>query len=382
MSGMDWNKQNEQISFFKAYMEYLSKAQHKLNEDQQTALREPLDLTAFEKIAVISVLKETISKISVVNHGIDGKNKLVEIPPPREPMNVRFNEPILDKLYDEKSLEPIRECFRRLSICKLEADIEGIRRAVELCCQDLEEFGAFRHFAEFIFREDREAYDEYNLLRTYCENVEKLEALQRELKQNRRENEELLEQLDNDLFNLKTECENKVKTNQLEANMVKKWEMARQEQVDAVFNHELVTLYQKRDDYEEKTERELIAINEILAFYRAKCSKLKESIKSWQERYDTELKELDEQIEHTEENIRNVRAKHEQIRSLYEEREHFIEEYYVEQNQLEEIRKIEAMQCESAVRIQAWWRGLMVRKQLGPYRPKKKSKKPKAAKKK
>lgn len=155
-----------------------------------------------------------------------------------------------------------------------------------------------------------------------------------------------------------------------------------QEQVDAVFNHELKTLYQARDDYEEKTENELIAINEIMAFYRAKCTKLEETIKSWQRRYEAERIQLDEQIKHTEETIEDVKSKYELIRSWYEKREQFIEEYYIEQKQLEEIRKIEAGQRAAAIRIQAWWRGTMVRKQLGPYRPKKKSKKPKAGKKK
>lgn len=152
--------------------------------------------------------------------------------------------------------------------------------------------------------------------------------------------------------------------------------------VDAVFNHELKTLYQSRDDYEEKTERELIVINEIMAFYKAKCTKLEESIKYWQRRYETEQMQLDEEIKHTEKTIQDVKSKYELIRSWYEEREQFIEEYYIEQKQLEEIRKIEAGQRASATRIQAWWRGTMVRKQLGPYRPKKKSKKPKTGKKK
>ncbi|XP_031627750.1 dynein regulatory complex protein 9 [Contarinia nasturtii] len=360
-------------------MKYLSKAQHKLDEDDCERLQKPLLLSHFEKSALVSVLKETISKIVVVNSGSDGK--IVELPTSKPPMHVRFNKPILDRFYNEETLEPLRECFKAMSISKLESDIEVIRFALEMCCKDIEN-GAFRNFAEFIFSENREAYDEYSLLKAYCENIEKLEELHKELKHNRKKNEDLILKLDEDLFNLKTECENREKTNRFEANMVKKWENARQEQVDAVFNHELKTLYQSRDDYEEKTERELVVINEILAFYRAKCTKLEDSIKSWQQRYETERIELDEQIKHTEDNIEDVKSKYELIRHQYEERAKFIEEYYIEQKQLEEIRKMEASKQKAATKIQAWWRGTMVRKQLGPYRPKKKSKKPKAAKKK
>lgn len=379
---MDWNKRNELLSFYKTYMEYLSKAQNKLTEEEHRQLREPLLLSPFEKAAVISILKETISKISVVNLGFDGKNSIVELPPSKPPMHIRFKEPIIDRLYNEETLEPLRECFKAMSISKLQTDIEVIRCAVGICYKDLQESGRFRKFADFILCENREAYDEFNLLKTYCENTEKMEELQKEQKRNRQINEDLLKKLDDDLFCLQTECEEKEKTNRLEVNMVKKWENARQEQVDAVYNHELKKLHQERDDYEEKTEKELIAINEIMAFYRTKCAKLEESIELWQQRYETERKDLDEQIKHTEETIEDVISKHEHIRSCFEKRERFIEEYYIEQKELEEIRKIEEGQHAAAVRIQAWWRGTMVRRQLGPYRPKKKSKKPKAGKKK
>lgn len=379
---MDWNKRNKQISFYKTYLKYLSKAQNKLDVEDQQRLKEPLLLSAFEKSAIITILNGTISKISVVNHGFHEKNQIVELPSSKPPMSVRFKEPILDKLYHEETLEPLRECFKAMSMSKLETDIEVIRCALEICCKDLREFGSLENFAEFICCENREAYDEYNLLKTYCENIGIMEKLQKELKQNRQQNEELIRELDEKLFSLQSECEDKQEMNQLEANMVKKWENARQEQVDAVFNHELKTLYQSRDEYEEKTERELIAINEIMAFYRAKCTKLENSIKSWQRRYEIERIELDDQIKRTEENIEDVISKHELIRGWYEKREQFIKEYYIEQERLEEIRKIEAGQRAAEIRIQAWWRGTMVRKQLGPYRPKKKSKKPKAGKKK
>lgn len=247
-------------------MEYLSKARNKLTDKDQQRLREPLLLSPFEKAAVISTLKETISKLSVVNPGHDGKNSIIECPTPKPPMKVRFKEPILDKLYDAATLQPFRDCFEAMSLNKLETDVEVIRFALETCCKDLEQFGSFRKFADFIFGENREAYDEYNLLRTYCENVEKLEELQKERKLNRRRNEELIAKLDAELFRFKTECENKEKTNQLEENMVRKWENARQEQVDAIFNHELKKLHQSRDDYEESESNRISIKNSIYEY--------------------------------------------------------------------------------------------------------------------
>lgn len=225
---MDWNKRNEQITFYKSYMKYLANAQNKLSADDEKRLKEPMTLSLFEKSALLAILKETITKIRVINHGFEGKNSVVELPASKPPMHIRFNAPILDKLYNEETLEPLRECFKTMSISKLETDIEAIRCALEICCKDLEETDSFRNFAEFIINENREAHDEYNLLKTYCENTEKIDELQKELKENRQKNEALVVKLDEDLFNLKIECEDKEKISRLEANMVKKWETARQ----------------------------------------------------------------------------------------------------------------------------------------------------------
>lgn len=378
---MDWNQKSDQRSFHSFFVKYFSKAKEKISDEQKQKLKEPLQLTPFEKAAIISILKQTVAKISVINKAFDVRNKLTELPTPKLSMAVRFQENHIEKLYDEKTLQPLRECYKAMSENKLKDNIELIRCAMELCAEEIENSDRFDRFTAFIFSENRESNDEYNLLFTYSNNLNKLKDLQRQLKQSRIENEASLRQLDNDLFTLKTECEDKQEILKLETRMVAKWESARHEQVEAVFNHELKMLNKMEDDLEEKMERELVVINEVMAFYRAKCSKLESLIERWERRLESEQNELDDSIEHTKENIEDVRSKHKMIKNVFLEREEFIENYYIEQKQLEECRRMEAEKCAAAIRMQAWWRGTMVRKQLGTYRPKKKNKKPKAGRK-
>lgn len=378
---MDWNQRNNRNSLHTFFVDYLSKAKDKISDERKQQLKQHLQLTSFEKAAIISILKQAVAKISVINKAFDARNKLTELPTPKLPMDVRFQENHIEKLYDEKTLQPMRDCYRAMSENKLKDDIELIRCAIDMCIEEIENLDRFDRFAEFIFSENREINDEYNLLITYSNNVDKLTDLQQKLKQSRIENEASLKQLDNDLFTLKTACEDKREIMNLETRMVTKWETARHEQVEAVFNHELKMLNKSQDDLEEKMERELVVINEMMAFYRAKCSKLESLIDHWQRKFDIDRKELDDSIEHTKKNIEDVRSKHEMIKNVFDERAEFIENYYIEQRQMEECRKMEAKKCAAAIRIQAWWRGTMVRKQLGPYRPKKKNKKPKAGRK-
>lgn len=121
---MDWDKRNAQLTFYKMYMEYLSEARNKLNADDHQRLKQHLKFTPFEKCAVISILKDTISKITVVNRGFNAANNIVELATSKPPMHIRFQEPILDKFYNKQTLEPLRECFKAMSTSKLEMDIE------------------------------------------------------------------------------------------------------------------------------------------------------------------------------------------------------------------------------------------------------------------
>lgn len=379
---MDWNKKKSRKAFSEFYADYLNKAENNLSENERQQLKAPLKLNSFERSALICILKQITLKIGVINRGYDGKHRLFELPTAKLPMNIRFKGDILDKLCDEETLKPLKECMKAMSISKLEKDIEINRCALEVCLNELQENCHFSKFADYIFSENRESHDELTLIKCYSENMKKLMDLQQEVKRNRQKNENLTDELENDLFNLKTECANKQKIHRTEQNMVKKWETARQEQVGAVFNHELMNLTQQRDEYEEKTERELIAINEIIAFYRTKSSKLEDSINTWRKRFDFEREDFDERIRQTQDSIDDVRSKHQSIQDLYESRAQFIDKYFMEQKQLEEQIKLERKQTSAAIRLQSWWRGTMVRKQLGPYRPKKKTKKPKGPKKK
>lgn len=285
---MDWNKRNNQLTFYNSYLEYLYRAAHKLTDAERQELNEPLELSPFEKAAVSSILNQTILELNVLNQGLGGKYK--SLPPSKPPMEVRFAQHILDKLYDEQTLQPLRDCFKAISKCKRETDIEVIRCALEICMDEIQG-NQFSKFTEYIFCENREANDEYNLIKVFGENVTELENLRSELKENRQNDERMIAELDDELFLLKTECDDYRKKHQLEIEVVKVWEEARQEQVEAVYSHEVMSLTKARDECEDRTERELIAINEIMTFYHKKCENLEDSLKSWQVKMN--VKEID-----------------------------------------------------------------------------------------
>jgi len=59
---------------------------------------------------------------------------------------------------------------------------------------------------------------------------------------------------------------------------------------------------------------------------------------------------------------------------LYHEYEQVVVDDRVEKEKLRRKLEKESDEQEAAVMLQAWWRGTLVRRSLGPYKPKKKKK--------
>ena len=59
----------------------------------------------------------------------------------------------------------------------------------------------------------------------------------------------------------------------------------------------------------------------------------------------------------------------------YKGRQDFIDSCIAEKEAARRKRELEDHICSCAVKIQAWWRGVMVRRKLGPYRPEDKRRK-------
>ena len=359
--------------FFNSYLAHLLKAVRPKAEIEFHD--QPYELSIFEKAAVVSVLTETVCKLSIINRGISGSAIRNEIWKEPEPMAVRFDGHFLEKFYDEKTLQPLREAFKTMTNVKLEQDIEQIRWLLEQSCQEFQGDGTLNVLKKFILAENREARDQYLLLKSHEGNKKLLDELLVRLKRCRDGGQQTIKNLSERLVDIERECEQHKQQHSMENSMVVKWERTRHEQVEAILRHELRQLDATLEELRWKTEREQRAMNDARNFNEVKCRKLHESIEVWSRRYEEEKEELDHRIEEMKGNIAEVQSKYGTIRGGYEERQNFIETYRTEQKIREEKRQFEAKQRNAAITIQSWWRGTMVRKQLGPYRPKKKSKK-------
>lgn len=89
-------------------------------------------------------------------------------------------------------------------------------------------------------------------------------------------------------------------------------------------------------------------------FLKFQIDALSKQIDDWMDRYVKEAEELDIEIGQLKDAIQDVKSKNEDITARYDLRQIDINEYREEQRILEEKRKFEEKQCNSAIRIQVF----------------------------
>lgn len=326
-------------------------------------------LAEFEKCVFISIITDMVHQIGILNGGTVLSNPTAVV---RKPMVTRFAAPIQTDLYDEKTLRPFHEALHTICETKLENDLANLRDLLQQCVNEISAAGKFTILTEYVERRTNDAYEEYQLIDEYMRNSAKLNELTEKWKRLKNVDQRLKDHLQM----YQTECDEKrddlKRTHVKEQNMVGRWEESRLEQMADVFKCELSRLDDLTTALRQKSSEDLLTIERLKVYNECKYLRIEKSIEYWTERCATEKSALGEEIVATKGRIKTVWSEYELLRDSYREREAFIENYRVEQKLLQNQREHEMKQRKAAIFIQAWWRGTMVRKCLGPYRPKKK----------
>lgn len=107
------------------------------------------------------------------------------------------------------------------------------------------------------------------------------------------------------------------------------------------------------------------------AFLENRTAYFEDLTRQWIEKYETEVKQLDEQINETKDLMISLRIKYDDMVDQFNMREEEIQEYVEEKRIKDEAAETAEREYQAIVRIQSWWKGIMVRRGLGPYRRKK-----------
>ena len=114
---------------------------------------------------------------------------------------------------------------------------------------------------------------------------------------------------------------------------------------------------------------------EIETFLRAHHTLLEEKVEYWMEKYDNDVEAKQTELDNLKTAKANDLARLQELTQKYHEYDKVVQEDKVEKERLRKEAERQLEEQKACTKIQSWWRGIMVRKQLGPYKVKKKGKK-------
>lgn len=212
----------------------------------------------------------------------------------------------------------------------------------------------------------------------WCEHIalrQQSDALRTRLETIADRSRERLEQVEAKTAHTKDAIQTTRAENRVKCELVEKWEASRVEQAKRIYRQEEAQLDGTIAHFSGLAEREKRASDSTADCLRRQTAELERTCDAWQRRHAADTADLDGQIRAYVDRIEARRAETAELRRLGAEYQAHIDAHLTRQTLRAERRAYEEMLWSRATRIQAWWRGQMVRHKLGPYRPKKGKKK-------
>ncbi|XP_026669378.1 dynein regulatory complex protein 9 [Ceratina calcarata] len=166
-----------------------------------------------------------------------------------------------------------------------------------------------------------------------------------------------------------------------ELEYVTEWEKTRYEQSSLRRDMEIEKFEKILNERRTREKNQLTVHGELTKFLILDTAAIEERTREWEERYVGEKEAYKKEILRLRIEIETVQKKLDELEQEYRCNQEFIDAYLAEKEAVERARERRERMEKSAIKIQAWWRGVMVRRKLGPYRPaEKKKKRPKTKK--
>ncbi|XP_069686141.1 dynein regulatory complex protein 9-like [Periplaneta americana] len=329
-------------------------------------------MSKIERIGIITVLEDCIDQLYIL-----GKtNSKPHVSPELNYKDLR--ERFADRLrfrVDVEETEPNKQFLNKSKkFNKLQGDRATLELVLRLTLDELKMNNSFTSLIQVNKAERKKRDDEADLIREQQQNLQEMNRLRNSLKKELKEGNEKLNTKHEVIAQLKDEIQDTLFTNDLKYKYISHWEQAREEQ-----NTQRLALTEKHledrfVDLKDHINMELRCHTEIEDYIREATTSLEEQIQQWMEKYENEMEQRDNELQ----KLRDQRAaeytKLEELALLYQQRQDEMKAYLAYKEEQAAKAAHQAYLNRMATCIQAWWRGTMVRRGLGPYKKTKKGK--------
>ncbi|XP_039296799.1 dynein regulatory complex protein 9 isoform X1 [Nilaparvata lugens] len=195
-------------------------------------------------------------------------------------------------------------------------------------------------------------------------------TLQREISDISAESGIKIKRMDVEASTLKDDLENASFQQEVEIKYTEKWEAARAEQNLTIASIEearltkMLRVLQYRIDFEERVH------TEITMYLEQTTLKFEEDLKAWMQKYDEQMNLYDRELLDIKEKRGIQLEKLNSLTKKFHDHARKIKEYKHEKEERIRESALKEHLNKTTTKIQAWWRGVMVRRHLGPYKKK------------
>ncbi|XP_026315098.1 dynein regulatory complex protein 9-like [Hyposmocoma kahamanoa] len=161
-------------------------------------------------------------------------------------------------------------------------------------------------------------------------------------------------------------------TQETQGRYLEKWENARKEQHRVVLGKIETESTKNIRYYRDQMEQEQVVHSEIETLVNLAINDTIDQVQTWMEKYDVDIEEMDLKIQVKKNEYELEREKRMNIEEKLKRNEKELNDWNEFKLQREIAQKYASDMNRCAIIVQSWWRGLLVRHQLGPYRPPKK----------
>ncbi|KAF1595843.1 Dynein regulatory complex protein 9, partial [Eudyptes moseleyi] len=250
---------------------------------------------------------------------------------------------------------------------KIQADRQYASDLITVTMKNMQESGTFNSLTEANEREKAKKSKFHDILIRSEEGKKEIKSLEKQLQDVKKQTEIELQNRDNMIVYLKDKLqEMKAKTNMEICYMKKSTDLQVHQTQKKCSNAENV-LDKEIQKLRSKTDEEIRVHMEIENFLRQYHKIVEEKLECWVDKYENDTDAKDEELDA----LKASKANNlEMLQRLAKECQMFEEaiisdraEKKAKRRQLEQ----DALELKSILKLQAWWRGTMVRRNLGPY---------------
>ncbi|XP_046989973.1 dynein regulatory complex protein 9 isoform X1 [Schistocerca americana] len=267
-----------------------------------------------------------------------------------------------------------------MKLKKLQRDRAFLEKTLQATVEEIKATGSFHVLSRTVLQEILVQMEEKDLIEQEERNSEEVKYLQAKIVEEAKEIHDKLYQRDEIIAKLKDQMQDVMFDSEMQLRYVDHWERARQSQNLLKYNLQERHLTEAIEELEGQSSTEVKVGEAVERYINESQNKLLQEIDDWHHRYITELEERQLHISKLTEQREQHFQELEDLAVLYQKHQEEIRDYLEFVAERERKAAEEIFINMTATRIQAWWRGTMVRRGLGPYRKKKSKGKEKDAK--